>query len=130
MSSKRVLVVDDEEMLARAIRNVLQAEGFEVEIASDGHEALRAFKSFRPDVMIMDVMMPKENGYRVSRMIKMLGPGAVGMRVPKIMLVTARNLGYDPEREEMLTQFSMADAVLYKPFKFKELLGKVRLWTE
>ena len=69
-------------------------------------------------------MMPRENGYRVSRMIKSLGRHFG--RVPRIVLVTSRNLGDDPEREESMNSFSMADAVLYKPFKFADLLERIQ----
>ena len=120
---KKVLVVDDERNLARAVGEYLESHGYLIRTASDGLEALRVFKSFRPHAMVLDVMMPRENGYRVSRMIKTLGP-RVG-HVPKIVLVTSRNLGNDPEREETLNSFSMADAVLYKPFKFNDLLERI-----
>ena len=81
-----------------------------MEIAHDGHQAIRAAQAFRPDLAILDVIMPKENGYRV-------------------LLITGKRLEDGPKYGEMLNQlnhYSMADGVLYKPIKAGMLIDTVR----
>jgi len=117
----RVLVVDDEPSINQAISLILEAEGYEVERAFDGQEAIRKFGAFNPDALVLDVMMPHQNGYKVSRMIKSLLPG----KAPKVLLVTARRVDSDPDREQAVMAFSKADAVIYKPFLPKEIVEKL-----
>lgn len=121
----KVLVVDDEAPIAAMIRKVLELKGYKVEVASDGVAALQAVGKFRPDLVVLDVMMPKENGYRVSRKIKMLGRSGGLAKVPKILIVTARDLSHDKEREETMGMYAMADGLLYKPFQMPDLLAEV-----
>lgn len=121
----RVLVVDDEAPIAAMVSKLLEGKGYRVEVASDGLAALQAVRTFRPDLVILDVMMPKENGYRVSRKIKMLGSIGGLAKVPKVLLVTARDLSQDKEREEAMDLYAMADGLLYKPFKLPDLLAEV-----
>ena len=123
---KRILVVDDEKVINRVLSDILRKEGFEVDASYDGHQAVTAFKKFRPHLVIMDVMMPKENGYRVARRIKTACRACRTLREPKIMLLTARDLSHDPARENTMHMFSMADTYMYKPFVVQELLDKVR----
>lgn len=125
-NAKRVLVVDDEKVINRVLSDILRKEGFEVDTSFDGHQAVAAFKKFRPHLVIMDVMMPKENGYRVARRIKTACRAGRTIREPKIMLLTARDLSHDPARENAMHLFSLADAYMYKPFVVEELLEKVR----
>jgi len=125
-TAKRVLVVDDEKVINRVLSDILRKEGFEVDASFDGHQALAAFKTFRPHLVIMDVMMPKENGYRVARRIKTACRTCRTLREPKIMLLTARDLSHDPTRENTMHLFSLADTYMYKPFVVEELLEKVR----
>ncbi len=122
----RVLVVDDEKLVAEAIARSLEAEGYQVRTAHDGKQALDACTSFRPDIIVLDVMMPKLNGYRVSRLAKTMGPVVWPRSVPRIVLITGRRLDHDPEREHMFREFSRADALLYKPFRFQELSETLR----
>lgn len=63
--NKKILVVDDEKSIATAVSYAFKREGYIVDTASDGEEALEKVKSFQPDVMILDVMMPKLTGYEV-----------------------------------------------------------------
>ncbi|HEX6853112.1 MAG TPA: response regulator [Candidatus Polarisedimenticolaceae bacterium] len=119
---KRVLVADDEPAILAAMAELLRLEGFEVAAAHDGPTALEAAGRFHPDAMILDVMMPGENGYRVSRAVKSATGDAP---IPKVLIVTARRLDDDPEREALFLQFSMADGVLYKPFRLADLLDRL-----
>jgi DNA-binding response OmpR family regulator len=123
--SKRVLVVDDDKFLNKIVRELLMRNGIETDCAFDGEEALKKVGSFRPHAVILDVMMPKENGYRVSRFIKSLAKIGPRGGSPKVLLLTSRRLDEEPEREEAFRQFSMADAVMYKPFEFTDLLSQL-----
>ena len=114
MRNLRVLVVDDDALLRRILRDDLESSGFHVATAGDGGEAFRMIPEFNPDVVVMDVIMPGENGYRVSRAIKELGSHGMDT-APKIILLTSRRLDDDEAREEVLLGFSRADAMLYKP---------------
>lgn len=122
---RKVLVVDDESAIRAAIAEMLALHGFSVETAADGAEALEVAHRFHPDALVLDVMMPGENGYRVSRALKSR-PGDGAAMPPFILLVTARRLDDDPEREEMFLRFSMADELLYKPFRLDEILARLR----
>lgn len=119
----RVLVADDDTDIAETIRFCLEQEGYEVRVASNGYEALGAAHAWHPQVVLLDVMMPRENGYRVSRALK---DAVVSNLLPPMstVLVTARKLD-DPEREETFAEFSRADEVLYKPFEMDELIALV-----
>ena len=121
---KRVLVGDDDECVADLVTKILQQRGYLVETASDGQEVLHKVRTFQPDLLVLDVIMPKENGYRVSRQIKKQ-EGIDCDPVPRVLLVTGRRLDDDPGREIMFMGFSMADDILYKPFEIGTLLGKV-----
>lgn len=126
MEPQTILVVDDDPDVLETIRFGLEREGYHVVTAIDGVDALMAVRRDTPDLMVLDVMIPKENGYRVSKLIK--EDQAAG-RLPKplpIILLTARNLRDDPSREAMFRDFSQADAVMYKPFEMADLLRRIQ----
>lgn len=125
MSSPTILVADDEPDVVESLRFRLQQEGWEVATATDGLEALGAARSIQPDLVLLDVMMPRENGYRISRMLRedearRVYPGGL-----RIVLLTARNLAHEPERERIFLEFSRADLMLYKPFDLEELVERI-----
>ena len=130
MSKRKILIVDDEPDLVETLQFRLEHEGYETIVATNGWEALGAVRAQEPDLVLLDVMLPKENGYRVSKMIK---EDQKAGRLPKTMpvfLLTARNLSSEPEREGSFRDFSQADDVIYKPFDMEELMEKVRaLWS-
>ena len=111
----RILVVDDEETIVEFLEMGLRYEGYEVHVARDGDAALQMAKRLRPDLVILDWMLPERDGLEVCRWLRAQGD------VPIIML-TAR--GELDDRVEGLD--SGADDYLPKPFKFKELLARVR----
>ena len=120
----RILIADDESDIAETVRFCLEQEGCEVQVACNGHEALGAIRAWRPHVALLDVMMPRENGYRVCRFAK--EDADAGLIPPiTIFLVTARKLD-DPERERTFAEFSRCDGVVYKPFDLEELLSLVK----
>ncbi len=114
MSQRRVLVVDDDPTIADSVAVRLRAEGFEVQMASDGPAAVTAFRNGRPDLVVLDVMLPGFDGLEVCRRIQADRP------VPVLML-TAR-----AEETDMLVGLGVgADDYLTKPFSLRELVARV-----
>ena len=125
MLKKRVLVVDDESDVVETIKFSLEQEGFEVLTAYDGYEALDAVRVEEPDLLVLDVMLPKENGYRVSRFIKEdVKSGKLSKNIA-VLLLTGRRLDNDSEREATFMDFSQADLMMYKPFDMDELIKNI-----
>ncbi|HEY0497805.1 MAG TPA: response regulator transcription factor [Kutzneria sp.] len=111
---RRVLVVDDEPTIAESVAARLRAEGFEVEIAADGPSAVAAATARRPDLVVLDVMLPGFDGLEVCRRIQAERP------VPVLML-TARD-----EETDLLVGLAVgADDYLTKPFSIRELAARV-----
>jgi CheY-like chemotaxis protein len=125
MSFPKIVVADDEPDVVESLRFRLTQEGYEVVTATDGLEALGAVRSSQPALVLLDVMMPRENGYRVSRMLREDEARGVYPRGLQIVLLTARNLTSQPERERIFLEFSRADLMLYKPFDLEELVDRV-----
>lgn len=114
-SDIRVLVVDDEQSIVDFIRLGLQYEGFKVATAPDGQGALRAISEFKPDLMILDIMMPKLDGHAVAKALN-------GNRDVAIIFLSAKD-----EVQDRITGLELgADDYLVKPFDFGELLARVR----
>jgi len=110
-----VLVVDDEESYRQALASGLQREGFAVELAADGHEALRSFHRVHPDVVLLDVMLPDQSGTELCQRMRALAP------VP-IIMVTAR----DSEVDVVLGLELGASDYVSKPFRLRELVARMR----
>jgi two-component system response regulator MprA len=114
-AGRRILVVDDDPMVATTIQRVLRPEGYEVDVAHGGPEALERVKARRPDVVVLDVMMPGMDGLEVCRRLR------TDHELP-ILLLTAR--GGTADRVRGLD--TGADDYLVKPFAYAELLARVR----
>jgi DNA-binding response OmpR family regulator len=115
MSQHRILVVEDEAEIAGYLRRGLSFEGYVVETAADGQAALIAARERPPDVIVLDVMLPKIDGFEVAKRIR------TASDVPIIML-TARDAV--PDRVQGLEVG--ADDYLVKPFAFEELLARIK----
>src|SRR2546430_16730311 len=115
MGSSRILVWGDDPRVAATLERVPSAEGHAVQVAGDGHEALRRSRERTFDLVVLDVMLPGLDGIAVCRRLRSTGP------VP-ILLLTA--LGGTEERVRGLD--SGADDYLVKPFAYDELLARVR----
>jgi two-component system response regulator MtrA len=111
----RVLVVDDDPALAEMLGIVLRGEGFEPAFVADGEKALAAFRETKPDVVLLDLMLPNKDGLEVCRQIR------AESGVPIVML-TAKSDTVDV----VLGLESGADDYIVKPFKPKELVARVR----
>lgn len=116
--TKRILIADDEQNIVISLEFLMKREGFEVLIASDGEEAIRRVRADQPDLVLLDVMMPKKSGFEVCQEIK-ADPALAAVR---ILMLTAK--GRDTEVAKGLALG--ADAYMTKPFSTKELVEKVR----
>jgi DNA-binding response OmpR family regulator len=110
----RILVVDDEQGIVDFVKLGLQYEGFEVSTASDGRQALIAISDFKPDIVVLDVGMPRMDGLEVSRALRGSDIG--------IVILSAR----DGLQDRLAGLDAGADDYLVKPFHFEELLARVR----
>jgi DNA-binding response OmpR family regulator len=117
MTKKKILVVEDEAELTGAIRIRLEQAGYEVLTAYDGQEGLEKARAENPDLIILDLMLPKLDGYKVCRMLKF---DEKYRKIPVVML-TARA----QEKDEDLGYEVGADAFITKPFKYQVLLAKI-----
>jgi two-component system OmpR family response regulator len=112
----RVLVVDDEDSITQLVSTVLRYEGFDVETAGDGRAAVKAARTFRPDLVVLDVMLPDLDGFEVYRRIE-----EASARMP-VLFLTARDSTEDRVRGLTLG----ADDYMGKPFSLEELVARVR----
>ena len=115
MPNLTLLLADDDEMIVDVLRDQLEYEGFTVLTAHDGEAALALARSASPDLVLLDVMMPKMQGWEVCRILR------AESNVPIIML-TARGA----ELDRVLGLELGADDYVVKPFSFRELLARVR----
>jgi len=117
MAKKKILVVEDEAELTEAIQIRLEQAGYEVLTAYDGQEALENARAENPDLIVLDLMLPKMDGYKVCRMLKF---DEKYKKIPVVML-TARA----QEKDEDLGYEVGANAFITKPFKYQVLLAKI-----
>lgn len=115
ISKQKVLIVDDDNNIAELISLYLIKECFETEIVNDGEKALRVFRSFNPDIILLDLMLPGIDGYQVCRELRKTS------NVPIIML-SAKGEVFD----KVLGLELGADDYIIKPFDSKELVARVK----
>ncbi len=112
----RILVADDEKDMVTGLRDNLQFEGFEVLVAADGEEALTVATEQSPDLILLDIMMPKIDGLEVCRRLR-----EAGYRIP-ILMLTAKSQEIDIVRGLEVG----ADDYVTKPFSIRELLARIK----
>jgi len=117
--AKSVLIADDEANISLAIQFLMKRAGYDVRVAADGEEALEAVRQSPPDLIVLDVMMPKRDGYDVCQTIRN-DPALAGI---KIVMVSAKGGPIEVEKGKALG----ADDYLVKPFSTQELADRVRL---
>ena len=115
---KKILLVDDEESLVMLLTERLKFNGYDVITAADGQEGLDKAKKEKPDLILLDVMMPKMNGYQVSRLLKF---DQRFKHIPIIML-TARTQAIDMKTGKE----TGADAYITKPFESENLIAEIK----
>ena len=118
MDKKKILLVEDEKVLIETVTLRLEANGYEVITAYDGFEGLGKAKKEKPDIIILDLMLPKMDGYKVCGLLK---ADTRYNKIPVIMF-TARA----QESDKKMGQEVGADAYITKPFEPEALLGKIR----
>ncbi|MFC1553757.1 response regulator transcription factor [candidate division KSB1 bacterium] len=117
MSNKKILVIDDEQDLIKALTVRLEAENYEVIAALDGLEGLNLARKERPDIIILDLMLPKINGFKVARLLKF---DENYKKIP-IIILTARA----EDEDQLLGKELGVDMYLTKPFDEDELLKNI-----
>jgi len=120
--SKRILIVDDETNILISVEFLVKQAGYELEIAHDGQEALAKVAEFQPDLVLLDVMMPKFNGFEVCRRIRE-NPAWQNI---KIVMLTAKGREVEVTKGLALG----ADAYIIKPFSTKDLMAEVKRQLE
>jgi DNA-binding response OmpR family regulator len=115
--SQSVLIVDDEPNIVRSLEFLMTKAGYEVRVARDGEQALNEIAKAPPDLVLLDAMMPKRDGFDVCQTIRG-NPDWAGMRV---IMLTAK--GRDIEREKGLAMG--ADDYITKPFSTREVVAQV-----
>jgi len=114
---KKVLIVDDEPNIVAALEYLLQRKGYEIRIAADGEEALRQVRSFAPDLVLLDVMMPRQSGYEVCQRIR---------EHPEWSRVRVVMLSAKGREAEVSKGLSLgADLYITKPFSNAELVARI-----
>ena len=115
MTDTKILVIDDDSNLSELLKIYFEKEGYDVKTASDGMEGLNYFKIFEPDMVLLDIMMPKKDGWQVCREIREIS-------AKPIIMITAKSDVFD----KVLGLELGADDFLVKPFDMKELSARVK----
>ena len=115
--AKKILIVDDEPNIVMSLEFLMKKAGFEVAVAVDGEDALAQVARLNPDLVLLDVMMPKKSGYEVCEALR-ADPARAGM---KIVMLTAKGR----ETEVAKGMALGADAYVTKPFSTKDLVAQV-----
>lgn len=113
--SKKILIVDDEKPISDILKFNLKKEGYEIETAFDGEEAINKAFEFKPDLILLDVMIPKHDGFEVCKKIR------EKLSIP-IIMVTAK----EEELDKILGLELGADDYITKPFSVRELMARVK----
>jgi DNA-binding response OmpR family regulator len=118
MKLKKILIVDDEVDLVETVRFPLEMEGFNVLISYNGEDALNQARKEKPDLIILDLMLPKLDGYKVCRLLKF---DEKYKHIP-ILMLTAKT----QEKDKILGMETGADEYITKPFEMDDLMEKVK----
>jgi DNA-binding response OmpR family regulator len=117
-TGRKILVVDDEPHVIRSLTFVLEKEGYTVSSATNGEEAMAKIRESKPRLMLLDVMMPKKNGYEVCQEVK----GDSALSDIHVIMLTAK--GQEADREKGLS--AGADEFMTKPFSLMAVVGKIK----
>jgi DNA-binding response OmpR family regulator len=113
--SKKILVVDDEEDILNLVRLILEDAGYQVRLETDGRDALKKLETEKFDLILLDIMMPKMDGYQFLRQYRQ-------ERQTPIIIITAR----EEETDAVLGLDLGADDYVIKPFRMRELMARIR----
>ncbi|OGS22778.1 MAG: hypothetical protein A2252_10660 [Elusimicrobia bacterium RIFOXYA2_FULL_39_19] len=116
---KKIVVADDDRSIVKILSALLKHENYQVKTAPEGASALKYIKEFKPDLVILDIMMPIIDGYHIC---KILSEDTQYEPVPKIIVLTARKEEWD----RRISSFAGADAFIQKPFNTTDVLSKIK----
>jgi len=122
MGQKKILVVDDEADLVETVRFPLELEGFNVLVSYNGEDALNQARKENPDLILLDLMLPKLDGYKVCRLLKF---DERYKHIP-ILMLTAKT----QEKDKLLGKETGADEYITKPFDIDELMKRVKAYLQ
>jgi len=122
MSPKKILIVDDEVDLVETVRFPLEMEGFNVLVSYNGEDALSQARKERPDLILLDLMLPKLDGYKVCRLLKF---DERYKSIP-ILMLTAKT----QEKDKALGMETGANEYITKPFDLEKLVEKVKAYLK
>ncbi len=111
----KVLIVDDEQDTVAIVQQMLKVRDYEINSAFDGDQALEAADRIKPNLIVLDVMMPEQDGWLVCAKLKSIRPA------PKILILTVLKHG----ESDRMAKFVHADDILHKPFTQDQLVSKV-----
>jgi two-component system alkaline phosphatase synthesis response regulator PhoP len=120
MKTRKILVVDDEVDLVETLRFPLEMEGFDVLVSYNGEDALNQARKESPDLILLDIMLPKLDGYKVCRLLKF---DEKYKHIP-ILMLTAKT----QEKDRLTGIETGADEYITKPFDIDELIKKVKAY--
>jgi twitching motility two-component system response regulator PilH len=119
VAQPKILVVDDSPTELALARSVLQQAGYRIVTAQDGDQALAIAEAESPDLVVLDIIMPRKNGYQVCRQLKTQGPEK---GQPRVLILSTKS----QEADKFWALKQGADMYMTKPFEASELLGNVR----
>ena len=119
---KKILIVDDEQDIVESLKFVLENNNYTCYCAYDGEDGLRLAREIIPDLIILDVMMPRINGYKISRLLKF---DKKYKDIP-ILMITARS----QEEDRLIGEETGADEYITKPFDLDEVLNSIKKHLE
>ncbi|UAM98996.1 response regulator [Polaribacter litorisediminis] len=114
---RKILIVDDEPNIVMSLEYIFKKQDFDVFIARDGSEALEILRHHTPDIILLDIMMPKVDGYQTLQYIK----NTNSLKDTKVVFLTAKNKASDIEKGLKLG----ADKYLTKPFSVKKIVSEI-----
>ena len=118
MAAKKILIADDEPNIVISLEFLMQQAGYDVRSAADGDEAMRTISSFKPDLVLLDIMLPLCDGFQICQRIR----ADPELRHAKIVMLTAKGRDVEVSRGLALG----ADLYMTKPFATRELIAAVR----
>jgi len=122
MSQAKILIVDDEPDLVETLRFALELEGYNVLVAVNGEEGLNTARQEKPDLILLDLMLPKLDGYKVCRLLKF---DERYKSIP-ILMLTAKT----QDKDRILGKETGANEYLTKPFDMDELMAKIKSYLK
>ena len=120
LNQKKILIIDDDPMIARMYQERFSRDGFEVVLAFNGKEGLEKAEKEKPDIILLDIMMPKMNGYEMLKALR------EKEEITSIPVIIFSSLGADPELVEKSKQLGVVDTIDKGAVLAKEVVEKVK----